>query len=85
MVRGGHNFYALLEFDITDLRKALGHKRSEGKGGSLFSFMLKAIGKCLQKYPEFNSMANIKTTTTFYEVDIDIPIEVSQNGQVFNK
>lgn len=85
MVSGAHNFYALLEFDVTDLRKALRMSRSEGKGGSLFSFMLKAIGRCLQKFPEFNSMVNIRSTTTFYEVDIDIPIEINQNGEIYNK
>ncbi len=56
-----------------------------GSGGSLFAFMLKAIGKCLEEYPEFNSMINIKRKTTFSEVDIDIPIEVNADGELYNK
>jgi pyruvate/2-oxoglutarate dehydrogenase complex dihydrolipoamide acyltransferase (E2) component len=85
MVGGGHNFYALLEFDITDLRKALRSQRNQGSRGSLFSFLLKAIGKCLEEYPEFNAMINLKRKTTFYEVDIDIPIEVQRGEEIYNK
>lgn len=85
MVQAGHNFYALLEFDVTDLRKELRQQRKQGKGASLFSFILKAIGRCLQEYPEFNSMINARRKTTFYEVDVDIPIEVSKNEEIFNK
>lgn len=85
MVSGGHNIFALLEFDVTEVRKMLRQGRSQGKGGSLFSFFLKAIGRCLEEFPEFNSMANMNTTTTFSEVDIDIPIEVNSNGKIYNK
>ncbi|MFP4619076.1 MAG: 2-oxo acid dehydrogenase subunit E2 [Spirochaetaceae bacterium] len=85
MVNGGHTFYGLLEFDVTDLRRELRSERSSGAGGSMFSFMLKAIGKCLEEYPEFNSMINTKKKTTFYEVDIDVPIEVQNDGELYNK
>src|SRR6056297_277107 len=85
MVNGGHTFYGLLEFDVSDLRKELRAQRSNGAGGSLFSFMLKAIGKCLEEYPEFNSMINTKHKTTFHEVDIDIPIEVHKGNEIYNK
>ncbi|MFW5715745.1 MAG: 2-oxo acid dehydrogenase subunit E2 [bacterium] len=85
MVKGGHNFYALLEFDVTDLRKELRQQRKEGRGASLFAFMLKAIGMCLQEFPEFNSMVNPRRTTTFYEVDVDIPIEVSRSDEIYNR
>ncbi len=85
MVNGGHNFYALLEFDVSDLRKELRQQRKQGRGSSLFSFVLKAIGTCLVEFPEFNSMINSRTTTTFYEVDIDIPIEVQKDNEIFNK
>ncbi len=85
MVNGGHSFYALLDFDVTDLRKELRVGRSGGSGGSLFAFMLKAIGKCLEEYPEFNSMINLKSKTTFSELDIDIPIEITADGKLYNK
>ena len=94
MVKGGHNFYALLEFDVTDLRKALREQRrmgekvqpgGQGRGASLFAFVLKAIGMCLQEFPEFNSMINARRKTTFYEVDVDIPIEVNKNDEIYNK
>jgi pyruvate/2-oxoglutarate dehydrogenase complex dihydrolipoamide acyltransferase (E2) component len=84
-VRGSHNFQALLEFDITDVRSALRRKRQEGRSGSLFAFLLKAIGKCLEEYPEFNSMIDLRRTTVFEEVDISIPIEVESEGELFPK
>ncbi len=65
LVKNGHNFFALLEFDITALRAVLRAKRVAGSGGSLFSFMLKAIGACLRDFPEFNSMISLRRTTTF--------------------
>lgn len=55
-----HNFQALLECNITDVRSALRQKRQEGRPGSLFVFLLKTIGKCVEEYPEFNSMIKIR-------------------------
>jgi len=85
LVEGGHNFYALLEFDITGLRSLLRRKRAEGSGGSLFAFLLKAIGKCLQDHPDFNAVIDYRHTTRFSDVDINIPVEVERNGEIFNK
>lgn len=85
MVEGGHNFYALLDFDVTDIRRELRRRRSGGKGGSFFAFILTAIGKCLEECPEFNSMISGRRKTTFYEVDIDIPIEINKNETIYNK
>lgn len=84
-VNNGHNIYALLELDITGLRKHLRERRAEGEGGSLFSFFLKAIALCLQEFPEFNSMINHRKTTEFESVDISIPIEITRDGSVENK
>jgi len=84
-IHNGHNFYALLDFDITSLRSALRKKRGEGSGGSLFSFMLKAIGKSLEDFPEMNSMVNLKKTTLFDSVDIGIPIEFEEGGKKYTK
>jgi len=85
LVEGGHNFHALLEIDITNLRKYLRERRMEGTGGSLFSLILKAIGKCLQEFPELNAMADVRNTTYFDEVDINIPIEINKDGELYNK
>jgi pyruvate/2-oxoglutarate dehydrogenase complex dihydrolipoamide acyltransferase (E2) component len=85
ITENSHNFYALLEFDITNLRKYLREKRLEGNSGSLFAFMLKAIGRCLSLFPDFNSMINLKRVTTFEDVDISVPIEMTNGNEVFNK
>jgi pyruvate/2-oxoglutarate dehydrogenase complex dihydrolipoamide acyltransferase (E2) component len=84
-VNNGHNIFALLEFDITDLRKALRDKRIVNEGGSLFAFLCKAIAKCLYENPLFNSMIDYKKTTNFESVDISIPIEIERNGKTINK
>jgi len=85
LVENGHNFFALLEFDITDLRAKLRRRRAAGGGGSLFAFMLKAIGKCLEEYPDFNAVVDYRYISSFGTVDINIPIEVESDGQVVNK
>jgi pyruvate/2-oxoglutarate dehydrogenase complex dihydrolipoamide acyltransferase (E2) component len=84
-VEGGHNTYALLEFDVTGLRKALRAARKEGRGGSLFAFFVKAIALCLEAHPDFNSMANLRRTTSFDEVDVSVPIEITRDGETYNR
>jgi pyruvate/2-oxoglutarate dehydrogenase complex dihydrolipoamide acyltransferase (E2) component len=85
LVEGGHNTYALLEFDITNLRLRLRKQRQAGQGGSLLAFLLRAIGLGLQKYPELNAMINHRHTTNFAEVDINIPIEFLKDGKFVTK
>ena len=84
-VNNGHNLYALLEFDITNIRSMLRSRRMAGSGGSLFSFLLKVIGKCLEDFPEFNSMVSMKRTSVFDEVDINIPIEIEHDNRKYTK
>ena len=84
-VNNGHNIFALLEFDITKLRKILREKRINGEGGSLFAFLCKVIAKCLNDNPLFNSMIDYRNTTEFENVDISVPIEIERNGKIFNK
>lgn len=85
LVENGHNFYALLDFDVTELREYLRIKRREGGGGSLFAFLLKAIAKCLQEFPEFNAMVDLRKTTYFETVDIGVPIEVENDEGIVNR
>jgi pyruvate/2-oxoglutarate dehydrogenase complex dihydrolipoamide acyltransferase (E2) component len=85
VAEGSHNFFALLEFDITGLRKALREARIAGRGGSLFAFFIKAIAACLKEFPDFNSMIDPRWTTGFDEVDVSVPIEMARGGEVYNK
>ena len=80
-----HNFYALLEFDVSGVRRKLRERRQEGKEGSLFAFFLKAFAECLKTYPLFNSMIDLRKTTTFSDVDLSVPIEVVDGDEIFNK
>jgi len=84
-VQNSHNFLAILEFDVSGLRKHLREKRIAGNGGSLFVFFLKAIAKCLVEFPSFNAMINHRKTTVFETVDISVPIEINRDGEVENK
>jgi pyruvate/2-oxoglutarate dehydrogenase complex dihydrolipoamide acyltransferase (E2) component len=84
-VEGGHCFHALLEFDITGLRKALREARIGGRGGSLFAFFIKAIAVCLREFPAFNSMGGSRRTTSFDEVDVSVPVEMQSGGEIYNK
>lgn len=85
IVQNSHNFMAILEFDITGLRRFLRDRRIKGSGGSLFAFFLKAIATCLSEYPALNAMANHRRTTEFDRVDISVPIELIRDGQSINK
>ena len=85
LVENGHNFVAILEFDITALRKTLRDGRVAGRGGSLFSFLLKAIALCLREMPEFNSIIDYRTTSAFEDVDVNVPIEVERGGKLVTK
>lgn len=80
LVEGGHNTFALLEFDITGLRAELRAKRREGGGGSLFAFFVKAVAAALARYPAFNAMVDRRRTTIFSGVDVNIPIEMPEAG-----
>lgn len=80
LVEGGHNTFALLEFDVTGLRAALRARRREGSGGSLFAFFVKAIAASLARYPAFNAMVDRRRTTIFSGVDVNVPIELPGAG-----
>lgn len=84
-VNNGHNIFALLEFDITELRNYLRKLRTDKKGCSMFVFLVKAISICLKEYPAFNSMINSRVISEFEDVDVSIPIEIEKDGKLQNK
>ncbi len=85
LAAGGHNFFGLLEFDISRLRPTLRQARREGKGGSLYAFFLKAVGHTVASEPLFNAFIDYRRTTTFDTVDIAVPIEISTSRGVENR
>ncbi|MBA7585098.1 hypothetical protein ES708_27068 [subsurface metagenome] len=52
----GHNMMALLEFDITDPKKALRTQKKNGKRVSLFAFIIKSIATAIAENKELNSV-----------------------------
>lgn len=72
----GHNMYALIELDVTDLRQDLRRRRRVGEKVSFFGYLLSAIALTLDENRELNHIRRGKRTYHFEEVDIDIPIEL---------
>jgi hypothetical protein len=49
-IKKGLNMFALVEFEVTDIRKRLrSQRRREGRNISFFGFLLSAIGSCVKK------------------------------------
>ena len=46
-IRKGHNMYALVEIDVTEIRQRLRSQRKEGHKASFFGFLLSAIAKSI--------------------------------------
>jgi pyruvate/2-oxoglutarate dehydrogenase complex dihydrolipoamide acyltransferase (E2) component len=81
MIAGSHNFMALLEFDVTEARKALRRERREGKNASFFAFMVGSIAKVLGENGDLNAVMGKGRIYRFRDVDVDIPIEIEVNGE----
>jgi pyruvate/2-oxoglutarate dehydrogenase complex dihydrolipoamide acyltransferase (E2) component len=79
-IRKGHNMYALLELDVTDIRQRLRSQRKEGQKTSFFGFLLNAIAKAVEDNKELNHIRCGKKIYYFEEVDIDTAIELKLNG-----
>jgi pyruvate/2-oxoglutarate dehydrogenase complex dihydrolipoamide acyltransferase (E2) component len=79
----GHHMTALLEFDVTDTRRALRNRRREGRSASLFSFIIKAAATALDENREFNSIRKGRRIVEFEDVDINIPIENNTKSEAF--
>ena len=79
-IKKGHNMYALLEFDVTDIRQRLRTQRKGGQKASFFGFLLSAIAKAIEDNKELNHIRCGKNIYYFNEVDIDIAIELKHDG-----
>jgi hypothetical protein len=79
-IKEGHNMYALVEFDVTEIRKRLRSQRKEGRNISFFGFLLSAISKAIEDNKELNHIRCGKKIYYFDEVDIDTAIELKHNG-----
>lgn len=76
----GHNMYALLELDVTDIRQRLRSQRKEGRNVSFFGFLLGAIAKTLDENRELNHIRCGKRIYYIDEVDISTAIELKLDG-----
>jgi pyruvate/2-oxoglutarate dehydrogenase complex dihydrolipoamide acyltransferase (E2) component len=79
-IRKGHNMYALVELDVTDIRQKLRSQRKEGRNVSFYGFLLSAIAKTLDENKELNHIRCGKKLYYFDEIDIDTAIELKLNG-----
>ncbi|MBN1415675.1 MAG: hypothetical protein JW973_11290, partial [Bacteroidales bacterium] len=70
-IKKGHNMYALLEFDVTDIRQRLRTQRKRGQKTSFFGFLICAIAKAIDDNKELNHIRCGKKLYYFDEVDID--------------
>jgi chloramphenicol O-acetyltransferase len=76
----GHNMYALLDFDVTDIRQRLRSQRKDGRNISFFGFLLSAIAKAIDEDRELNHIRCGKKIYCFDEVDIYTAIELKLDG-----
>jgi pyruvate/2-oxoglutarate dehydrogenase complex dihydrolipoamide acyltransferase (E2) component len=76
----GHNMYAMIELDVTDLRQRLRALRKEGQKVSFFAYLLSSIAKTIDENKDLNVIRSGRKIYYFDEVDIDIPIELKEAG-----
>ncbi|MBN2572859.1 MAG: 2-oxo acid dehydrogenase subunit E2 [Ignavibacteriales bacterium] len=76
----GHNMYAQIEIDVTDLRQSIRAQRKIGINVSFFGFLLYAIAKTIDENKDFNQIRCGKRSYYFNEVDIDTAIELKHEG-----
>jgi pyruvate/2-oxoglutarate dehydrogenase complex dihydrolipoamide acyltransferase (E2) component len=77
-----HHVSALLEFDVTETRQKLSKLRKEGTNISFNAWLLKAISRALEKYPEASSFLYSKRKLiTFNDHNISFLIEKKVGDQ----
>jgi len=71
-----HHISALLEFDVTESRQKLKDLRKNGTHISFNAWLIKAISRSLEKYPEASSFRyNKKKLVTFNDHNISFMVE----------
>jgi pyruvate/2-oxoglutarate dehydrogenase complex dihydrolipoamide acyltransferase (E2) component len=76
----GHIMYAMIELDVTDLRQRLRIRRKDGQKESFFAYLLSSIAKTINENKDLNGIRSGRKIYYFDEVDIDIPIELKEDG-----
>ena len=80
VIGSGHNMYAQIEIDVTDVRKRLRSQRQNGRKVSFYGFLLSAIAKTIDDNKELNHIRCGNKIYFFDEVDIDTVIELNLDG-----
>ena len=71
-----HHVSALLEFDVTETRQKLRELKRNGQKISLNAWIIKAISKALEQYPEAAAfLCSKKKLITFDDINISIMVE----------
>jgi pyruvate/2-oxoglutarate dehydrogenase complex dihydrolipoamide acyltransferase (E2) component len=71
-----HHVSALLEFDVTDCRQQLSELRKNGTNVSFNAYLLKAISRSLEKFPQASSfLYSKKKLITFQDHNISLLVE----------
>jgi pyruvate/2-oxoglutarate dehydrogenase complex dihydrolipoamide acyltransferase (E2) component len=81
----GHNMMALLEFDVTEARAKLRKQRREGRGVSLFAFLVKSIAATIAENRELNSVRSAHRIVEFEDIDVSVPIELDSAGEATSR
>jgi len=78
-----HHINALLEFDVTDARKAIKNYRNETKTKLSFTgWLIKTISKTLEEFPNSHAyLKNKRTALAFEDIDISITVERKYQGE----
>ncbi|MCG6188839.1 2-oxo acid dehydrogenase subunit E2 [Maribellus maritimus] len=77
-----HHVSALIEFDVTDIRRRIKELKKQGERISLNAWMLKAISKALEQHPAAASfLSGRKKLMVFNDVRISLLVEKETEGQ----
>jgi len=77
-----HHVSALLEFDVTESRQKLSNLRKNGTNISFNAWLIKAISRTLEKYPDASSFLHTrKKLITFHDHNISFVVEKQLGDQ----
>jgi pyruvate/2-oxoglutarate dehydrogenase complex dihydrolipoamide acyltransferase (E2) component len=73
-----HHMTALLEFDVTEARKAIrAYRRRTGRGLSFFAWMVKCISQAVSEHKEINAYRHGKRRLVLFD-DVDIAVTMER-------